>query len=361
MSYVVLNGKRSTLIKGLLISSLPPITKPLMRTDVETIDGRDGDIVTKLGYAAYDKVITIGLAGDYDVDQVIEYFDSEGEVIFSNEPDKFYRYQILEAIDFERLLRFKTAEVTFHVQPFKYSAVDEVAKPQEFYFPSPYNEKVYNFGTVSFDGSRYLFNFNGTAPSAITLSLPCRESSLKKTELYKMIVAPSGTGFNSCTASIGGHSLTLSGLNVSSFQQLEDATIDEMSIEIPSGTTVSGTLEVHIFKDIYSSLTHSASLTFISRGNCISKPRVVVYGTGSVTLTLDGDDVITLDLSSYNEASITLNSETLNTYGHDGLHNRLVTGDLRDLRLEPGRHVLKWSSQNGSVAGCAIEEYSRWI
>ena len=115
----------STLIKGLLIQTLPPISKPLVRTTREEIDGRDGDIITKLGYSAYDKQMQIGLFGDYDIDEVIEYFNTEGTVIFSNEPDKFYYYQIIEQIDFEKLIRFKTATVTFHVQPFKYSAVDD--------------------------------------------------------------------------------------------------------------------------------------------------------------------------------------------------------------------------------------------
>ena len=126
MNYITLNGKRSLLIKGLLISELPPITKPLVRTKIEEVDGRDGDIVTKLGYAAYDKKMSIGLFGDFNIDDIIQYFDSEGEVIFSNEPDKFYRYKILNQIDFERLIRFRTATVVFHVQPFKFSAVDDV-------------------------------------------------------------------------------------------------------------------------------------------------------------------------------------------------------------------------------------------
>ena len=126
MNYITLNGKRSLLIKGLLISELPPITKPMIRTKVEEIDGRDGDIVTKLGYAAYDKKMTIGLFGDFNIDDIIQYFDSEGTVIFSNEPDKYYRYQILQQIDFERLIRFRTATVVFHVQPFKLSSVDNI-------------------------------------------------------------------------------------------------------------------------------------------------------------------------------------------------------------------------------------------
>lgn len=124
-NYIILNGVNSNTITGLIISSLPPITKPLMRTNIETIDGKDGDIITKLGYSAYDKEITIGLSYNYNVDDVIKYFNSEGTVIFSNEPTKYYKYTILDQIDFEKLIRFKTATVRMHVQPFKYSSIEE--------------------------------------------------------------------------------------------------------------------------------------------------------------------------------------------------------------------------------------------
>lgn len=119
--YIVLNGVNSRSIKGLLISELAPISKPAQRVQQETIDGRDGDIVTPLGYSAYDKVIKIGLTYEYDIDEIIEFFNTSGKVVFSNEPDKYYFYAIYNQIDFERLIRFKTAEVTLHVQPFKYS------------------------------------------------------------------------------------------------------------------------------------------------------------------------------------------------------------------------------------------------
>lgn len=123
-NYVILNGKDSRYIGGLLVQELPPISKPKIRTEVEEIDGRDGDIVTPLGYSAYDKELKIGLYGDYRLDDIISFFDSSGVVTFSNEVDKFYRYQIIEQIDFERLVRFRTATVKFHVQPFKYSRVE---------------------------------------------------------------------------------------------------------------------------------------------------------------------------------------------------------------------------------------------
>ena len=120
--YIIINGVSSKSINGLLIQSLPPISKPKIRTNIEEIDGKDGDVVTTLGYGAYDKTITIGLHGDYDVDEVIKFFDSSGQIIFSNEIDKYYNFAIYSQIDFNKLIRFKTATVTLHVQPFKYAA-----------------------------------------------------------------------------------------------------------------------------------------------------------------------------------------------------------------------------------------------
>lgn len=123
-NYIILNGVNSNTLTGLLISKLPPITKPKQRTQTEEIDGRDGDIVTTLGYGAYDKSIDIGLYGDFDIEDIMTYFNSKGTVTFSNEEDKYYNYQIVDQIDFDRLIRFKTAKVKMHVQPFKYSSVE---------------------------------------------------------------------------------------------------------------------------------------------------------------------------------------------------------------------------------------------
>ena len=123
--YIVLNDVSSLTIQGLIITSLPPIRKPKIRTQIEEIDGRDGDIVTELGFAAYDKPVQIGLSYNYDVDDIIQFFNSSGKVVFSNEPEKYYNYAIYDQIDFEKLIRFKTATVNFHVQPFKYSDVEK--------------------------------------------------------------------------------------------------------------------------------------------------------------------------------------------------------------------------------------------
>ena len=120
-NYIKINGVSSQTITGLAINELPPITKPSMRVQTDEIDGRDGDINTNLGYSAYDKTFTIGLFGTgYDIDNVISFFNDEGTVVFSNEPDKYYYFKAMNQVDYERLQEFKTATITYHCQPFKY-------------------------------------------------------------------------------------------------------------------------------------------------------------------------------------------------------------------------------------------------
>lgn len=119
-NYVKINGVSSLTLLGLAIKLLPPIVKPPKRTTIEEIDGRSGDIITELGYGAYDKQMEIGLYDGYDIDKIIAFFNSKGTIEFSNESGKLYNFAILDQIDFESLLRFRQATVTFHVQPFKY-------------------------------------------------------------------------------------------------------------------------------------------------------------------------------------------------------------------------------------------------
>ena len=119
-NYVIINNTNSLTKAGLAIKELPPISKPAMRTLTEDINGRDGDLITKLGYAAYDKTFEIGLFGAFDINEIISFFNQEGKITFSNEPDKFYNFQTLNQIDYNSLIKFKTASVTIHCQPFKY-------------------------------------------------------------------------------------------------------------------------------------------------------------------------------------------------------------------------------------------------
>lgn len=234
MDYIIINGKKSTTLNGLIITSLPPITKPRIRANLEEIAGVDGDTVNKLGYSAYDKQIGIGLSYDYNVDDIIEYFNTSGKIVFSNEPDKYYNFVTLNQIDFEKLIRFKTAKVTIHVQPFKYSNVEST--------------KTYNF------------------------------------------------------------------------------------------------------------TTNNQSLTVRNNGNIYSKPIIKLYGSGTINLSINGTDVLTIALNE----SIVLDTQSQNAYDpetNDYL-NRSIIGDLTSLYLQVGVNTLSWI---GNVTKVEIDYCSRWI
>lgn len=159
--YVVINNEDSRSIPGLLVCTLPPVTMPPKRTVIETIDGRDGDIVSVLGYEAYDKSFEIGLTDGYNIDDIISFFDSNGKIVFGNEPDRYYYFANYQPINFERLLRFKKATVTLHVQPFKY---DE-AEDEESYFTFPF--RVRNDGNIF---SRPKITIRGAGDVALSIN-----------------------------------------------------------------------------------------------------------------------------------------------------------------------------------------------
>ena len=231
-NYVIQNGRDSREIKGLLISELPAISKPAVRTDITEIDGRDGDIVSVLGYSAYDKHMTIGLYGDYDIDEIIPFFNSSGTVTFSNEQERYYRYQILNQIDFERLVRFRTAEVVYHVQPFKYSTIETLKK-----FDSP-----------------------------------------------------------------------------------------------------------------------SGSITVRNNGNYVSRPIIEITGTGTITLSLNGLQLFSIDMGA--NSSVTIDTENMEAYSGSTLMNRNVQGDYDAFKLNIGANEVSFS---GSVSSISFKNYSRWI
>ena len=82
-NYLIWKGQDSRNLKGLLISELPHIVRPAMRVQTIEIEGRDGDVSNDIGYAAYDKMVKIGLYNNYDVDKISHFFSGSGKVTFS--------------------------------------------------------------------------------------------------------------------------------------------------------------------------------------------------------------------------------------------------------------------------------------
>ena len=357
INYIELNGEKSTSVKGLIIQSLPPISKPKMRTSIETIDGRDGDIVTKLGYSAYDKKLSIGLHGDFDIDDAISFFDSEGEVVFCNEPDKYYRYQILDQIDFEGLVRFRTAKVKMHVQPFKYDAVDRTFDiVNQFLHAKDSTASKFGITVTSSDGS---IRVSGRATSDVDIEVPIESMSLSGS--YTMTASASGSaagcalrlidGSPSNDRSFGGSYMELKSDGDSTMTAAADssAEYDALWLDIKAGTSVDFTLSVTMASNSFN------RIALTNRGNVVSRPTVTVYGSGNVELAINAVTVLTFSIEG---GSITIDADEMNAYRGNELMNRHVTGDYADLALNVGENVMSW---HGDVTGIKVEDFSRWI
>lgn len=355
INYIELNGEKSTSVKGLIIQSLPPISKPKMRTSIETIDGRDGDVVTKLGYSAYDKQVSIGLHGDFDIDDAIAFFDSEGEVVFGNEPDKYYRYQILDQIDFERLIRFRTAKVKLHVQPFKYDAVDRTFDiVNQFLHVCDSTATKFGITVTSSDGS---VRVSGRATSDVDIEVPVERMSLSGS--YTLTATASGSaagcalrlidGSPSNDRSFGGTYMELKNNGDSTMTATADAEYDALWLDFRAGTSVDFTLSVTMSSNSFNRI----SLT--NRGNVVSRPTVTVYGSGNVELSINAVTVLSFLIEG---GSITVDAGEMNAYHGDALMNRHVTGDYYDLRLNVGENTMSW---RGDVTAIRVEDFSRWL
>jgi len=375
MNYIVLNGMKSTLIKGLLISELPPITKPLIRTKTEEIDGRDGDIVTKVGYAAYDKKMTIGLYGDYDIDEVIEYFNSSGEVLFSNEPDKIYRYQINNAIDFDRLLRFRTATVVFHVQPFKYSALNDSV----FYSKNMliYNAHSWTVQDVTIDvAKRGIITVDGETDMGITVKMfDTDKITLKAGVTYTFTVdvvsgASSSVGIAIAKDVDGvftrlGDQIFWLGNDVSfSYTPEEDEIYDK--IEINVSFMYNGTTQ---FKPKLTSSETVSSIVVPNRGNVVARPKITITGTGAATLRMNNKFAVSISEiaisgESWQVPEMTLDVESMNAttpeqMGGTVMRNRDITGDIRNLEVPVGINTLHFTGSG--IETIEIERGARWV
>lgn len=376
--YIILNGKRSTLIKGLMIQSLPPIRKPALRTQTEEIDGRDGDIITPLGYAAYDKEVEIGLYGDFDIDEVIGYFNSSGKVTFSNEIDKFYNYQILKEIDFEKLIRYRTATAVFHVQPFKFSLSEHKITHEAIKSISYVPTTIISNGLTVKRSSKVL-----TPGASAVLGIELKGTCSTYTEIYCPInsleVYPgsyvlnanaNGTGSGeirlisntpSNADSFGGQSVSFNGTGLVNIS----ATINNKSFyDYIYFQVAPGTVNIFInfiFRETYVGNPAVKNVTVYNSGNIFSKPTIRFDGNNDFELAINGVKILDIALSTDTETAewISINAERMEAYNGNTLKNRKVTGDYSKMIFQPGENVLTLTGDYNTKI--EITNYSRWL
>lgn len=124
----------------MIINKLPPIAKPKKKIETVEIDGLNGDISIDNGYAAYDKEIQVTFLKMPDIDRLNSWLTGSGQLVLSNEPDKYYDAEVFGEILIEKEKTLYTATITFHVQPYKHKINEAVYKGQNSV--TVYNEGI---------------------------------------------------------------------------------------------------------------------------------------------------------------------------------------------------------------------------
>ena len=261
-NYVIINGVSSLTIPGLAIRELPAISKTLMRNQKEEIDGRDGDIITELGYSAYDKTMTIGLYGSYDINQIIAFFNQKGTIVFSDEADKYYNFTILEKIDYDKLVKFRTASVRIHCQPFKYPVSETPVEIEAEY--------------VTATGEDITLNNTGVAPLEIGLKGDTYQYSTTGKQLFNKELTPTSTSNATISQLDTGIRLTLS------------STSGNAKIKLGGNEILGKTITIKTTMSASSSNTTTMYLAYVndSGTNILSVGATRLDATGITTYTI---------------------------------------------------------------------------
>lgn len=360
MPYVIINGINSNTINGLLIQNLPPIIKAPMRTTIEEIDGKNGSIVTKLGYGAYEKSFEIGLKKDAYLPRVMDFFNSEGLITFSDEPNMVYKFHILRQIDYTRLIRYRTATITLYVQPFKYSLTEE---------------------GLSFSGSKQLIEFidfveekNGITVEYINDCLRVQGLSTQKSVFFipiEYLQLENGEYFFSAYAD--GENTGESKVSLCNDTPFFGYFFGDAPLEIweNEGSTTSASYEKpkpfnYIYLEIpgnksveynlYLKVYKKEQIKILNKGNVYSNPTLVINGKGDIRINANGENNFFIRLGLEN--TITIDTDNMEAYNGGVLKNRLVLGDYDDFKILPGVNFINYT---GLVDKITIKNYSRWV
>ena len=99
--------------------------------------------------------------------------------------------------------------------------------------------------------------------------------------------------------------------------------------------------------------TLTAPTTIYNQGTVYSEPTITIYGTGNVTLTINGKDYTLSGIDGY----VTINSEMQEVYkGNVNKNNSYGAMDFP--RFEVGANAINWT---GNVTRVEIEPKWRWL
>lgn len=144
--------------KGFKIISLPPITTYEKRVEKIVVPGRNGYLTnTDNSYEGEVKSVEFDYFGDNFRD-IKTWLTGDGDVIFSNEPDRFYKANIINKVNLQQVLqKFHSGIIQFDCQPFGYSLTEKKVTVTTTNYKLIYNGtmeikpviKVYGVGDIT--------------------------------------------------------------------------------------------------------------------------------------------------------------------------------------------------------------------
>ena len=148
-------------------------------------------------------------------------------------------------------------------------------------------------------------------------------------------------------------------------EQITDTDLISQLEALANANSYRGTTHIDTASDGYNlpviiSATATGNMdgTVTNSGNTYSRPKLTIYGTGTIGIYLDGNQMFSVDMGD--NYHITIDTNAMNAYKDttDNLKNRLVTGDYSQFKLAPGANSITFT---GNSTKCIVENYTRWI
>jgi predicted phage tail component-like protein len=133
-NYIIFNDFDTS--KYALIEELPIVDRPEEDIEFIEIEGRHGYLTFKKGrYKPIEYTVDLVFKGKENRDIIKSKFQGNGNLILSNEPDRFYGAVVTGVITFERQTRdVYICTISFKLQPFAYEINEDEVSP----FSQPY-------------------------------------------------------------------------------------------------------------------------------------------------------------------------------------------------------------------------------
>lgn len=139
MNYFIFNGENSK-DKGIIITKMPPISKPAKRVEKIIIPGKNGVLHQDEG--TYETVliqIQCAVVEKCNIKEIVSWLNGTGELILSNDPDIFYNAHIINQIDYTSIVNLiHEFPLELELQPFSHS----IEKYKKVY--STGNDHIFN-------------------------------------------------------------------------------------------------------------------------------------------------------------------------------------------------------------------------